>query len=97
MLKLKAKYANATEFFWVQEEPENMGAWPYMCRKFRKSELRLDVISRKESASTATGYAKQHTAQQMYIVGKAFESAVSEKGKAGIKKTVEKMAETSAD
>jgi len=97
MQKVKAKYSNATEFFWVQEEPENMGAWPYMCRKFRKNELQLEVISRKESASTATGYAKQHTSQQLYIVGKAFEVIAGEETKKAIKKTVEKMAETSAD
>ncbi len=97
MQKVKAKYSNSTEFFWVQEEPENMGAWPYMCRKFRKNELQLEVISRKESASTATGYAKQHTSQQLYIVGKAFEVIAGEETKKAIKKTVEKMAETSAD
>ncbi|WP_448702535.1 2-oxoglutarate dehydrogenase E1 component [Mucilaginibacter sp. AW1-3] len=97
MLKLQAKYANATEFIWVQEEPENMGAWPYMLRKFRKTDLGLDVISRKEASSTATGYAKQHTSQQLYIVGKAFEAPVAEAAKKAVKKTVEKMAETNAD
>ena len=75
MAKIKAKYAKATEFIWVQEEPENMGAWPYLCRKFRTDEvLKLDVISRNESSSTATGFAKQHAAQQLYIVNKAFET-----------------------
>ena len=57
----------------MQEEPENMGAWPYLCRKFRGSEFNLDVISRKESSSTATGYAKKHAIQQQYIFDKAFE------------------------
>ncbi|RKR81638.1 2-oxoglutarate dehydrogenase E1 component [Mucilaginibacter gracilis] len=97
MQKVKTKYVNATEFFWVQEEPENMGAWPYMCRKFRKSELQLEVISRKESSSTATGYAKQHTSQQLYIVSKAFSAPAGEEVKESIKKTAEKMATTSAD
>ena len=97
MLKLKAKYSKATEFIWVQEEPENMGAWPYMCRKFRTGELVLDVISRKESASTATGYAKQHNAQQLYIIGKAFESPVGDAVKDAVKNTTKKMAETTTD
>jgi 2-oxoglutarate dehydrogenase E1 component len=97
MEKLKAKYSHATEFIWVQEEPENMGAWPYMLRKFRKSELQLDVISRKESASTATGYAKQHNSQQLYIIGKAFEAPVGNAVKETVKETTKKMAETSAD
>ncbi len=73
MKMIKAKYKKAVEFIWVQEEPENMGAWPYLCRKFRGSEFNLDVISRKESSSTATGYAKKHAIQQQYIFDKAFE------------------------
>lgn len=97
MEAIKAKYTNANDFLWVQEEPENMGAWPYMLRKFRKSELQLDVISRKEGASTATGYAKQHASQQLYIISKAFEAPVSTDQKEKVKSTAKKMAETNAD
>ena len=98
MAKIKAKYGKATEFIWVQEEPENMGAWPYMCRKFRKKDvLKLDVISRLEGSSTATGFAKQHAAQQMHIIAKAFESPVGQELKEKIKKTTQKMATASAD
>ncbi|WP_345948525.1 2-oxoglutarate dehydrogenase E1 component [Mucilaginibacter sp. PAMB04274] len=97
MEAVKAKYSNAKEFFWVQEEPENMGAWPYMLRKFRKGDLQLDVISRKESSSPATGYAKQHASQQLYIIGKAFEAPVSQNQKEKVKSTANKMAETNAD
>ena len=74
-----------------------MGAWPYMCRKFRKSELQLDVISRKESASTATGFAKQHVSQQQYIISKAFDTPAGKAVKEKIKKTTEKMANVAAD
>lgn len=97
MLKIKEKYNKAEEFFWIQEEPENMGAWPYMCRKFRKSELQLDVISRNEGSSTATGFAKQHTSQQLYIISKAFESQVGKSQQGKVKKTTEKMANMAAD
>ncbi|WP_158825144.1 2-oxoglutarate dehydrogenase E1 component [Mucilaginibacter lacusdianchii] len=97
MEAIKEKYTNATEFFWVQEEPENMGAWPYMLRKFRKSPLQLEVISRKEAASTATGYSKQHASQQLYIISKAFEAPVSQEQKENVKKSADKMAETNAD
>jgi len=98
MTKIKAKYGKATEFIWVQEEPENMGAWPYMCRKFRKDEvLKLDVISRLEGSSTATGFAKQHAAQQLHIISKAFESAAGPELKEKINKTTQKMATASAD
>lgn len=78
MDKLRAiryKYKNAVDFYWVQEEPENMGAWPYICRKLRNRNVTLDIISRKESSSTATGYPKQHIAQQLSLVSRAFEVA----------------------
>jgi 2-oxoglutarate dehydrogenase E1 component len=79
--EIKSKYKNASELIWVQEEPENMGAWPYISRKFRKSAFDFDLISRKESSSTATGYAKQHAAQQLYIVSSAFENVAGSKSK----------------
>jgi 2-oxoglutarate dehydrogenase E1 component len=98
ILKIKAKYNKATEFFWVQEEPENMGAWPYICRKFHNDKvINLNVISRHEGSSTATGFAKQHAAQQLHIVSKAFESPVGKQAKAAIKETAEKMANVGAD
>jgi 2-oxoglutarate dehydrogenase E1 component len=82
---IKSKYKKAKQFVWVQEEPENMGAWPFIYRKFRDSDFNFELISRKESSSTATGYAKQHVAQQLSIIGKAFEDAAGE----GVKKQVE--------
>jgi 2-oxoglutarate dehydrogenase E1 component len=96
---IRSKYSKATDFIWVQEEPENMGAWPYLYRKSRTEEaLRFDnVISRSESASTATGFAKQHAAQQLYIISKAFESPAGEKVKAVVKETTKKMASAGAD
>jgi 2-oxoglutarate dehydrogenase E1 component len=98
MAKIKSKYSKAKEFIWVQEEPENMGAWPYMCRKFRKGDIfNLDVISRLEGSSTATGFAKQHAAQQLHIISKAFESPAGPEIKEKINKTTQKMATVSAD
>ncbi len=64
------KYENAKQHFWVQEEPENMGAWPFLLRKFKLTPLH--GITRKESASPATGFAKLHHAQQQELVDKAF-------------------------
>lgn len=63
------KYKNA-EILWVQEEPENMGAWSFILRVFR--EVKKDVISRKAAASPATGFAKIHAKEQQEIVDKAF-------------------------
>lgn len=98
ILKVKAKYNKATEFIWVQEEPENMGAWPYICRKFHNDKvINLNVISRHEGSSTATGFAKQHAAQQLHIVSKAFEAPAGKQVKAAVKATAEKMANVGAD
>lgn len=68
MAELK-KYKNA-EILWVQEEPENMGAWSFILRVFR--EVKKDVISRKAAASPATGFAKVHAKEQQEIVDQAF-------------------------
>lgn len=85
-------YKNAGDAVWVQEEPENMGAWPYLLRKIRKTAFRdMEVISRKESSSTATGYAKQHADQQAYILAKAFELPVTQEDKKIAKKSVSKV------
>ncbi len=89
--KLKEKYKKA-KFIWVQEEPENMGAWPFICRIFRKSDFDFDVISRKPSSSPATGFSKQHIAEQTAIISKAFETKHDPKIKQSLKKATEKMA-----
>ncbi len=83
---IKAKY-NKAEFIWVQEEPENMGPWPFICRIFRKSDFNFEVISRKPSSSPATGFAKQHLAEQVAIVAKAFNLKNVEQIKEIVKKT----------
>ena len=68
-----------------------MGAWPYISRKFRNSSLNLELISRQESSSTATGYAKQHIAQQLNIVVSAFESKAGLKDKKQVKVATKKI------
>lgn len=68
MAELK-KY-KVDKVYWVQEEPENMGAWSFILRVFR--EVTKDVISRKAAASPATGYAKVHKKEQEDLVNQAF-------------------------
>jgi 2-oxoglutarate dehydrogenase E1 component len=68
---LKQKYFNAKHWIWVQEEPENMGAWPFL-RDNLKS-FSLSVISRPASASPASGSSQFHKLQQKKILEKAFE------------------------
>jgi 2-oxoglutarate dehydrogenase E1 component len=64
------KYPKA-ERIWVQEEPLNMGYWSFLQREFL-GEIH-DVISRKLSASPATGYTKNHNQIQNKILDKAFQ------------------------
>ena len=64
------KQYGKAEFFWVQEESANMGAWSYLMTYFRKDPLEL--ISRKASASPATGFKKVHDQQQEELIKTAF-------------------------
>lgn len=68
--KLAKKYKGVSNWHWVQEEPENMGAWAYLLRKFKV--INISVISRKESGTPATGFSKLHAIQQKQIIDKAF-------------------------
>ena len=66
------------EIMWVQDEPVNQGAWPYMAMNLPEAlaglrETRaLRVASRAASASPATGSSKKHAAQQAELIAKAF-------------------------
>lgn len=71
LLALKKKYAAARRWIWAQEEPNNMGAWPFL--KTRLEEIPLSVIARPPSASPASGSSKFHVIQQNKIVEKTFE------------------------
>jgi 2-oxoglutarate dehydrogenase E1 component len=53
---------------WCQEEPRNMGAWPFMLQRFLDMERRLRYVGRAESASPATGSYKRHVAEQEHLV-----------------------------
>lgn len=65
------KYKDAT-VVWVQEEPQNMGYISYIQRMLPKQQIAF--VSRKASASPATGYARVHKTEQDKIVNRAFEA-----------------------
>ena len=67
--KLIVKY-NARELVWVQEEPQNMGAWTYILSELRI--YNIDVIARDSSAATATGSNKTSAAEQKELIEKVF-------------------------
>ncbi|RYZ20511.1 MAG: 2-oxoglutarate dehydrogenase E1 component [Chitinophagaceae bacterium] len=66
---LQAKYRGAT-WFWVQEEPLNMGAAAFL--RMNLTGINFGIISRQASASTASGYSKVHGQEQAEIIETAF-------------------------
>jgi len=66
---LHKKYSKAT-WFWVQEEPLNMGAASFL--KMNLKGFNFGIISRNASAATATGFAKVHAIEQKEIIDTAF-------------------------
>jgi 2-oxoglutarate dehydrogenase E1 component len=66
---LYKKYGKAT-WFWVQEEPLNMGAASFLQMNLKS--INYGIISRQPSAATASGYSKVHAQEQAEIVETAF-------------------------
>jgi multifunctional 2-oxoglutarate metabolism enzyme len=68
-----AAYPNAGELMWVQEEPVNMGAWPYLAMHLPRLLGRgLSVVALPESSAPASGSAKSHAADHAALVTSAF-------------------------
>jgi 2-oxoglutarate dehydrogenase E1 component len=68
---VQARYPSA-EFVWVQDEPENQGAWPFVMVDSTRSGLApLRVVSRPRSASPATGSSKRSQAEAQLILDEA--------------------------
>ena len=67
--ELYKKYSKAI-WHWVQEEPQNMGAASYL--RMNLENINFHIVSRKASASTASGYSKIHAKEQAEIIDTAF-------------------------
>jgi 2-oxoglutarate dehydrogenase E1 component len=68
-------YPDGTPAYWVQEEPENMGAWRTLRVQFGETLLAkfpFAVVSRPASASPATGSASSHRHEQEGVLMQAF-------------------------
>jgi 2-oxoglutarate dehydrogenase E1 component len=68
-------YKSGIPVTWVQEEPENMGAWPYLRARFGATLLGRHpffVVSRPESATPASGAASSHKMEQERLLAAAF-------------------------
>jgi 2-oxoglutarate dehydrogenase E1 component len=67
--ELYRKYSKAI-WYWVQEEPQNMGAASYL--RMNLENINFHIVSRKASASTASGFSKIHAKEQQEILDTAF-------------------------
>jgi 2-oxoglutarate dehydrogenase E1 component len=68
------RYANARDFVWVQEEPANMGALPFVEPRIRHLAHGRSVLTvkRSASASPATGSHGAHEMEQHTLLALAF-------------------------
>ena len=64
------QYGLDANYMWVQEEPQNMGAWSYMLQHF--TTVPLSVVSRSLSASPASGSPTVHAKRQEAIIDEVF-------------------------
>ncbi len=67
--ELYKKYSKAI-WYWVQEEPLNMGAATFL--RMNLKNINFYIISRQASAATATGFSKVHAKEQAQIIDTAF-------------------------
>jgi 2-oxoglutarate dehydrogenase E1 component len=66
-----ASYPSATQVFWTQEEPQNMGGWTFVeprLRAIKPEKVSLRYVGRTPSASPATGSYAIHELEQRQIV-----------------------------
>jgi len=78
ILALVREYPNLEQMNWVQEEPANMGAWPFLARIVglrRPYDIRWGYIGRSRRASPSEGYAGSHKLEQERIVRTALSTS----------------------
>ncbi|HEX2047486.1 MAG TPA: multifunctional oxoglutarate decarboxylase/oxoglutarate dehydrogenase thiamine pyrophosphate-binding subunit/dihydrolipoyllysine-residue succinyltransferase subunit, partial [Acidimicrobiales bacterium] len=75
VLDTVSRYPAAREVVWLQEEPENMGAWTFVhgrLHRILRDQYQLRHVSRPESASPATGSQTVHQREQADLLTRAF-------------------------
>ena len=74
-----AGYPNVSEVVWVQEEPENMGAWTFMAPRLSAlfgKHMTLSCISRPPRSSPATGFSDVFQLEQEQIIAQALKTSL---------------------
>ena len=82
--KVLSKYKGLKKVIWVQEEPENQGAWYCNRHNFEEvisSKVKLEKVCRPVSASPAAGYASIHKINQENLLQDVAKHLQEEKGK----------------
>ncbi len=72
-----ARYPHLEQISWCQEEPRNMGAWEFVRGRFTDlgdNAIPLDVFSRSEAASPATGSHRAHVIEQRMLLDDIFDN-----------------------
>ena len=67
-----APYGDDVERVWLQDEPANQGAWPFLALNVFPEIGAVRRISRPAAASPATGLAVRHTAEHKELMDQAF-------------------------
>lgn len=94
-----ASYPNATQLFWTQEEPKNMGGWTFVEDRLKDiiaPEMSLRYVGRAPSASPATGSYAIHELEQKTIVEQALGEHDAEISAASEPEVSEKLAPAGA-
>ena len=79
--KVLVNYPHVRQIAWIQEEPRNMGAWSYVSPHLASlvdSSIEVEVISRPERSSPATGLSDLYQAEQEQIIAEALRSPVGQ-------------------
>ncbi|HYM82418.1 MAG TPA: 2-oxoglutarate dehydrogenase E1 component [Candidatus Limnocylindria bacterium] len=69
-----ARYPNARDLRWVQEEPANMGPWRHLRHRFEAilpEGGTLSLVARKAAPTPATGYYVKHVEQERTLLDRA--------------------------
>ncbi|WP_425310863.1 multifunctional oxoglutarate decarboxylase/oxoglutarate dehydrogenase thiamine pyrophosphate-binding subunit/dihydrolipoyllysine-residue succinyltransferase subunit [Ammonicoccus fulvus] len=79
LAKALAPYDHVTDIRWVQDEPENQGAWTFMAYHLPSAvkeylparDLKMTPITRKASSAPSVGLAKIHEQEQKELIRSA--------------------------
>jgi 2-oxoglutarate decarboxylase len=74
LTEIVARYPNAKDIVWLQEEPENMGPWSFVRGRLHErfdDTHRIHRVSRHESGSPATGSHTVHVQEQTQLLARA--------------------------